>query len=149
MFKSTMASLGVFVLIMIPSIAMAQPGNKGPGDRQDAANAPTPNPSAYEHSGENAKFQRDTHDMGKHAGQEVQKGEDKDKDYDQGTGKDKKKGEKGKAKSKDETAKGKKQPSTAKEKEKPTKDKDKELEAQSDNDKLLEKAHKVKPEKVK
>ena len=148
MFKSIMAILGVFVLIMLPAMAMAQPGNKGHGDRQGAVNVPTPSPSAYEHSDEKAKFQRETHDMGKHEGQETQKGEDKvkPKDYDQETGKDKKKGEKGKTKSKDDTAEEIEKPSIDKAK---GKGKVKESGTETAADKLLEKGHKTKQEKDK
>ena len=77
-------------LVFCPFLVLAAP-------QADAAREPAPNPAAYEHADEKAGFQRDTHDLGLHKGQE----EDKDQDKDQDKGKDKGKPESDDAHGKD------------------------------------------------
>lgn len=123
-------------LALTPAAVTAMSHETKPGGTQQ----PTPSPAAYEHADDKAKFLRDTHDMGKHHGEEQrdEKGEteehDKNKDKDKGKGEDKSKEiEKDKAKAKDkskEKAKGK-----GDEAGKPAKD------GASEADKLLEKVH--------
>jgi hypothetical protein len=99
--KLLVVILGVFILIMTPTFTMAKShGKENDSSHGAAANAPTPNPSATNHADENAKFQRDTHDMGKHQGQEIHgedngklKGDSQDKDKEKEKGKKKSKGD--------------------------------------------------------
>ncbi|NJC87327.1 MAG: hypothetical protein FIB02_02170 [Desulfuromonas sp.] len=151
--KSLAAILGMIALIAFPVVTLAKSQKGGHG----GGNEPAPNTSAYEHAGEKASFQRDSHDMGKHQGQEEQKAAgDKDKDKekgisdDKGKDKDKEKGkeEQGKQKEADQkTVKDKDKEATDKsDKEKGGKDKDLELEKEkgkqkdggSSADKLLD-----------
>lgn len=79
-------------LALTPAAVTAMSHENKPG----GTHQPTPSPAAYEHADDKAKFLRDTHDMGKHLGEEKhdEKGEaeehdkDKDKDKEKYKGKD-------------------------------------------------------------
>jgi hypothetical protein len=160
-----MMILGILALVMVPAMTLAKSHNGGHGSSQGGTSVPTPNPSAYEHADEKARFMRDTHDMGKHQGQEMPEGEgqDKDKNQDKGKDKDKSKGEdqgaandkdKSKETGKGSTAEGKDKSAAGKEKglgaeQEQGKGKGKESGTQTDAGKLLEQGHKTKEEKVK
>lgn len=109
MTRRLVAILGMIALVSFPCLAMAKSHGGGQGGSKGGMHQPAPNESAYEHAGEKASFQRDTHDMGKHEGQMKQEQEQvKDQDKDKDKDKDKSKGEdqadaKGKQKSKEKS----------------------------------------------
>ena len=151
MIKMLIGILGVLTLVIVPNSATAQSHSGGRDNSQVKSIAPTPNPSAYEHADENAKFLRDTQDMGGHQGQVEPKAEDdvkgQDKGDDNGGEKDKgnkKKKSKDKVKSKDSDVKKKNKSVAGKDL-----DRDKEQGTQAEAKKLLEQEHKSEEEEVK
>lgn len=131
MIKILMTILVAFALLTVPNLSIAQP-QSGEGGNQGKSNAPAPNPSAYEHANENAKFLRNTQDEEGQNGQERSKPERAVKGKEQGdrqeVDKDRgeaKKNRKAKEKSKESNVKHKDKSVSGKEKDK-DKDKDKE-----------------------
>jgi Skp family chaperone for outer membrane proteins len=80
--KSLVILFSSLALILCPLLVMAA------SHAADAAKEPAPAAAATEHADDKAKFQRDTHDMGMHKGEEQRQEQDQDKDKD----KDKDKG---------------------------------------------------------
>ena len=103
--KILVAILCVCAMIMVPAMTLAKPKNDKHGSSHSEHGSPSPKSSAYEHADDNAKFQRDTHDLGKHQGQIDQ--EDKPGDKANDKSKDKDKSDKDEAKSESGNVKGK------------------------------------------
>lgn len=131
MTKKLMAIIGILAFIIVPELTLAQSNSGGHGNSQGKTNSPMPNPSAYEHADENAKFLRDTQDTVKDQGQVPPKVEGGDKSKDKGDDQEKAK-DKGKTKKKSKP-KGKSEDSIDKKKDKSFFGKDKDQEDKSED----------------
>lgn len=150
--RTIAAMIGIIALLAIPVMAMAKAHGGGQGGKKGGTHEAAPSQSAYEHAGEKASFQRDSHDMGKHEGQmkqEQDQDRDKDKDKDKEMNKGEEQGE-GKEKSKEKDkeksrAKGEDDSGAGMDQGKKEKAKEQELV----KDREMEKMHKQKGGKAK